>query len=106
LKDWCQFWGFLNGVAEDSVLLKYDATSMGNRIPAFRCNAMSSSSRIEIPKKEYFDTETLKYPTLHRNVGITQDAASYARMLILYLFLYFIILYVYLIKAQYFSRIW
>lgn len=39
----CEFWCLLSGVAKVSVLLGYNATRMGNRIPKFREKAVSSS---------------------------------------------------------------
>jgi hypothetical protein len=39
----CEFWCLLSGLAKISVLLGYNATWMGNRIPTFREKAVSSS---------------------------------------------------------------
>ena len=39
VRDW-EFLGFLSGVADDSVLLEYDAASTGNRIPTIRGNGI------------------------------------------------------------------
>jgi hypothetical protein len=38
--------GFSGGVAEDSVILGYDAASMGDLIPTFRENVLLSTSRV------------------------------------------------------------
>jgi hypothetical protein len=59
----CQFWGFRRAVAHDSVLMVYDASSRGNRIPTFRRNLNSEDDSI----------------TFCRNVGIRlpPNAPSY-----------------------------
>lgn len=37
---------FTSGVAEDSVILGYDAASVGNLVPTFRENVLLSASRV------------------------------------------------------------
>ena len=44
----CLAWGTSNRNAKDSVLLGYDCTWLGNRIPTFRRNMVFSSSRFEM----------------------------------------------------------
>jgi hypothetical protein len=48
----CEFWPFRVGVAEDPVLLGYDAASVGDRIPTFRGNVVSSSPESVSPREE------------------------------------------------------
>lgn len=46
---YANFLGFHSGAAEDSLPLRYDAVLVGNGIPTFRGNVVSSSSRVELP---------------------------------------------------------
>jgi hypothetical protein len=43
--------GFLRGMVEDYVLLVYETASMAVSFPAFRDNAVVSSSKVRISKK-------------------------------------------------------
>jgi hypothetical protein len=43
--------GFLSGVVEVYVLLEYDAVSMALSFPPFRDNAVVSSSKVRVSKK-------------------------------------------------------
>jgi len=42
-EEWYRFWDFRNSAAEDSILLEYEVTSLGNRCPNFRGHCISST---------------------------------------------------------------
>jgi len=48
----CRFWGFHNGVAQDSILLGYE--SIGNHIPIFLGSVVTSSSWVKMSKQTFW----------------------------------------------------
>ena len=67
LGEYCLFWGFQSRVAEGSVLLGCDTTSVDNKIPTYQGHIVSSSSSVNRPFILGPTEDTILHETLGSN---------------------------------------